>query len=190
MDTRIAMPQIGGTRIWGSVTVRRRSGRVGNRRAISATSFFIAVGLGLVVGFGCGAMVPRPAHGQTTNVVYQPPVPGRIVDDWRPPDRPYGAGNLGIDLFARPGEPVFAAADGVVTFAGNVGNALFVVIAHADGLRTTIGFVQGVFVSVGARVKRGDMVAVAGGPVHFGVRRGSVYLDPRTLFARRVWLVR
>ncbi len=130
-----------------------------------------------------------PAVAQNVRVIYQPPVAGPIVDDWRPPDNPYGAGNRGVDFFAVPGQPVFAAADGVVTFAGQVGGSLFVVMAHADGLRTTIGFVGSITVRVGAVLNRGAKVAVAKGPVHFGVRSGNVYLDPRTLFARRVWLV-
>ena len=92
-------------------------------------------------------------------------------------------------MFALPGEAVFAAADGTVTFAGQVGGSLFVVMLHADGLRTTIGFVGAVTVRVGAVLHRGTKVAVAKGPIHFGVRKGYTYLDPRTLFARRVWLV-
>ncbi len=129
------------------------------------------------------------AVADSGRVVYQLPVSGRIVDDWRPPENPYGAGNRGIDLLAVPGETVFAAADGTVTFAGQVGGSLFVVMIHADGLRTTIGFVGSVLVRVGAVLPRGAKVAVAKGPIHFGVRKGDTYLDPRTLFTRRVWLV-
>ena len=135
------------------------------------------------------SQTPRARPTSSVRVVYQPPVGGPIIDDWRPPENPYGAGNRGIDFYAVPGQSVFAAADGVVTFAGQVGGSLFVVMAHADGLRTTIGFVGSVTVRVGAVVQRGTKVAVAKGPVHFGVRDANTYLDPRLLFARRVWLV-
>jgi murein DD-endopeptidase MepM/ murein hydrolase activator NlpD len=143
--------------------------------------------VGSFVGAGWPASPARAVVAQ--RVVYRPPVPGPIIDNWRPPEHPYGAGNLGIDFYARAGDPVFAAANGVVTFAGRVGRSLFVVILHADGLRTTLGFVQSILVPRGAQVTRGAVVAIAGGPVHFGVRQGSTYLDPRILFSVKVWLV-
>jgi len=147
--------------------------------------------LALAVVLGIASVGANPLRAaESTTVAYQPPVPGPIVDDWRPPEHPYGAGNLGIDLYARAGDPVVAAANGVVTFSGRVGSSFFVVIAHADGLRTTVGFVGQVLLKAGARVTRGAVIAVAAGPVHFGVRRGATYLDPRTLFSRKVWLVR
>ena len=149
----------------------------------------LVVALGLTGVVASSWVQPQPASAQSARVEYQLPVAGAIVDDWRPPENPYGAGNRGIDLYAVPGQPVFAPADGVVTFAGQVGGSLFVVMTHADGLRTTIGFVGSITVRAGAVLPRGAKVAIAKGPIHFGVRSGNVYVDPRTLFARRVWLV-
>jgi murein DD-endopeptidase MepM/ murein hydrolase activator NlpD len=170
------------------MAMHSRVGSVGFRRVRASLTQRAAVGIFVALLIWVLA-TPTPAAAQNGRVVYQPPVAGPIVDDWRPPDNPYGAGNRGIDFFAVPGQPVFAAADGVVTFAGQVGGSLFVVMTHADGLRTTIGFVGSVTVRVGAVRSRGAKVAIAKGPVHFGVRSGNVYLDPRALFARRVWLV-
>lgn len=169
-----------------SVRARRQLRRERRPPGVKA-GVFLALAVVLVAA-SVGASALRAA--ESTTVTYQPPVPGPIVDNWRPPEHPYGAGNLGIDLFARVGDPVLAAANGVVTFSGRVGLSFFVVIAHADGLRTTVGFVGQVLLKAGARVTRGAVIAVAAGPVHFGVRRGATYLDPRTLFSTKVWLVR
>jgi murein DD-endopeptidase MepM/ murein hydrolase activator NlpD len=159
-----------------------------NRRGARAAHVAIAVMLLLWVTAGwVGA--PKISAAEAARVIYAPPVPGPIVDNWRPPEHPYGAGNVGIDFFANPGDPVRAPANGVVTFAGPVGRSLFVVILHADGLRTTCGFLQEVLVPKGAHVTRGALIGIAAGPVHFGVRRGSTYIDPRTLFGKKVWLV-
>lgn len=112
---------------------------------------------------------------------YSPPVPGAIVDDWRPPDQKWGAGNRGVDFEAPPGQPVVAAADGEIVFAGSVAGAKHVVVLHADGLRTSYSFLADIDVHRGDRVVAGQQVGVAGGPVHFGVRAGDEYLDPLTL---------
>jgi pimeloyl-ACP methyl ester carboxylesterase len=114
---------------------------------------------------------------------YSPPVPGAIVDDFRPPQQKWGAGNRGVDFDAPPGEPVVAAADGEVVFAGSVAGAKHVVVLHADGLRTSYSFLADVDVHRGERVVAGQQVGVAGGPVHFGVRAGDEYLDPLTVLA-------
>lgn len=121
------------------------------------------------------------ADGDHAPPTYSPPVPGTVVDDWRPPQQKWGAGNRGVDFDAPAGEAVVAAADGEVVFAGSVGASLHVVVLHADGLRTSYSFLADVSVRRGDRVVAGQQVGVAGGPVHFGVRAGDDYLDPLTL---------
>ena len=76
------------------------------------------------------------------------------------------------------------SAAGIVTFAGQVGGrALTSSIAHADGLRTTYAYLAGVAVHAGPV---GRARAASSAPrwpsLHFGVRRGDVYLDPELLF--------
>jgi murein DD-endopeptidase MepM/ murein hydrolase activator NlpD len=117
---------------------------------------------------------------------YVPPVDAPIVDHFRPPACRWCPGNRGIDYATVPGGPVGASAGGVVTFAGQVGGQLFVVIAHPDGLRTTYAFVATISVQVGQRVVRGDIVATSADRLHFGVRRGDIYLDPELLFGGAV----
>ena len=114
-----------------------------------------------------------------------PPVVGGIVDNWRPPSSPYGPGNQGVDLRAHAGERVVSVGDGLVTFAGQVGGRIFVVIDVGGGVRITLGFLGPVQVRSGERVRAGQLVAFANGPVHVGARLGSAYIDPRPLFAKR-----
>jgi murein DD-endopeptidase MepM/ murein hydrolase activator NlpD len=113
-----------------------------------------------------------------------PPVPGGIVDNWRPPSSPYGPGNRGVDLRASVGEPVRSVGNGVVTFAGQVGGRLFVVIDIA-GVKITLGFLKSILVKTGQSVRARDVVAYANGPVHVGVRQGATYIDPRPFFATK-----
>jgi murein DD-endopeptidase MepM/ murein hydrolase activator NlpD len=113
-----------------------------------------------------------------------PPVPGGIVDNWRPPSSPYGPGNRGVDLRASVGEPVRSVGNGVVTFAGQVGGRLFVVIDIA-GVKITLGFLKSILVKTGQSVRARDVVAYANGPVHVGVRQGATYIDPRPSFATK-----
>jgi murein DD-endopeptidase MepM/ murein hydrolase activator NlpD len=101
----------------------------------------------------------------------------------------YGPGHRGVDLEAAAGGPVLAAGDGVVAFAGMVAGRPVVSIDHADGLRTTYEPVDP-SVGAGQSVPRGSPIGslVAGHPgcgveacLHWGLRRGQIYLDPLTL---------
>jgi murein DD-endopeptidase MepM/ murein hydrolase activator NlpD len=105
------------------------------------------------------------------------------------PPTPYAAGHRGADLVGSPGRPVLAAGAGVVVFAGMVAGRPVVSVDHADGLRTTYEPVQPV-VAAGQPVARGSPLGVlvtghAGCPaeacLHWGLRRGDVYLDPLVL---------
>src|SRR4051812_34972384 len=99
------------------------------------------VALCVAVALGCCPLVGRalPAAAATgpAPVVYEPPVDAPVVDPFRPPPQPWAAGNRGVDFGTTAGQPVTAAADGEVVFAGNVGGSLHVVILHADGIRTS-----------------------------------------------------
>jgi murein DD-endopeptidase MepM/ murein hydrolase activator NlpD len=105
------------------------------------------------------------------------------------PAHAYGPGHRGVDLVAVAGAPVLAAGPGVVAFAGAVAGRPVVSIDHPDGRRTTYEPVDP-SVGAGQAVARGSPIGTlvaghAGCPVgaclHWGVRRGEVYLDPLTL---------
>jgi murein DD-endopeptidase MepM/ murein hydrolase activator NlpD len=94
------------------------------------------------------------------------------------------AGNRGVDYGTSAGAQITASADGRVIFAGEVGGALHVTIEHADGLRTSSSFLASLTVAAGDQVRAGDVIGIAGGPFHFGVRAtDDTYLDPEALLA-------
>lgn len=126
--------------------------------------------------------LPPPTYPPIT-VKRTTPVRGPIVDPWRPPTTPYGPGNRGIDIGTVPGAVVVSPADGLVTFAGMVGDSRFVVVESTDGIRITIGFLAAVGVRSGQTVRRGQAVGRAGASVHVGARVGDDYLDPTPLFS-------
>jgi murein DD-endopeptidase MepM/ murein hydrolase activator NlpD len=121
-------------------------------------------------------------------VRYTAPVPGALLRPFVPPPTPYAAGHRGVDLAAPAGAPVRAAADGVVRFAGPVAGRGVLVIAHPDGVSTEYEPVRPLL-PAGTAVARGEPVARVSGRhpgcarscLHWGARRGGVYLDPLTL---------
>lgn len=127
---------------------------------------------------------PAPVDGAGFLVEYQSPTDAPIIDGYRPPPKPWMAGNRGVDFGTSPGAPITASADGRVIFAGQVGGELHVSIEHGDGLRTSYSFLASLTVSVGDRVHGGDVIAIAGGLFHFGVRNpDGEYLDPEALLS-------
>lgn len=137
----------------------------------------------LVVPIVAAVALSAPGLARAPAVRYQPPVDGPVVDTFRPPASPFGAGNRGIDYATVPGSVVRAAAGGEVVFAGPVGGRLHVVVLHADGLRTSYSFLAAVSVRRGDRVVAGQEVGRSGPSLHFGARRGGAYVDPLTLFS-------
>ncbi|MCL1872312.1 MAG: peptidoglycan DD-metalloendopeptidase family protein [Promicromonosporaceae bacterium] len=133
---------------------------------------------------------------------YVAPVPGPVARPFDPPATQRDAGHRGVDLWAGRGGVVGSPGPGVVTFAGQVAGKSVVVVTHPDGLRSSLEPVDA-NVPVGTAVAAGDPVGVlAAAPgdganpdhcaalvppdageacVHWGVRRGDVYLDPLTL---------
>lgn len=113
---------------------------------------------------------------------YLPPVDAPVLDPFRPPATPFGAGNRGLEYATLAGTPVHAAGDGRVAFAGSVAGSLHVTVLHDDGVRTTYSFLAQVDVVVGQRVRQGEVVGVTAGSLHLGARRGDGYFDPASLF--------
>jgi murein DD-endopeptidase MepM/ murein hydrolase activator NlpD len=103
-----------------------------------------------------------------------------VVRDFDPPAAPWLAGNRGLDLAGRRGETVRAANAGIVTFAGRVGGVGAVSVSFG-ALRTTYEPVDPT-VRKGARVAAGQVIGRLDAPIlHWGLLRGSDYLDPLAL---------
>ncbi|MFS2295271.1 MAG: M23 family metallopeptidase, partial [Actinomadura sp.] len=123
-----------------------------------------------------------------------PPAP-RIVADFSPPASPWGPGHRGVDLAARPEQPVHAAGPGRVAYADRLAGRGVVAIDHGP-LRTTYLPVRP-SVRVGLQVAAGTRIGVVEGGhshcpapcLHWGLRRGPVYLNPLNLVERRVRLL-
>lgn len=96
----------------------------------------------------------------------------------------------GLDIAAAPGSPIYATADGVVSFAGyNAGYGKLVSIDHGYGVVTRFGHNSQIYVEVGQKVKRRDIIAAVGntghstGPhSHYEVRVNDVPVDPSNYF--------
>jgi Peptidase family M23 len=140
---------------------------------------------------------PRAAHA-ASSWQWPLPAPHQVVHGFDPPAHDWLAGHRGVDLAAVVGQPVLAAGAGTVSFAGRVGGIGVVAIRHSGGLETTYEPVRA-SVHVGARVLTGTRlgVVVPHGShcapqvcLHWGLRRGSDYLDPLVLVgAARVRLL-
>ena len=79
-------------------------------------------------------LVPPPAAGAAEGLVLEPPLEGRVVRGFDAPPSPYAAGHRGVDLAARAGSAVRAAAAGRVYFAGvvaGIGSVSFMFISSA-----------------------------------------------------------
>jgi murein DD-endopeptidase MepM/ murein hydrolase activator NlpD len=92
----------------------------------------------------------------------------------------------GLDIAGAPGTPVYAPADGIVSFAGyDVGYGKLLSIDHGYGVVTRYGHNSQLFVVVGQKVKRGDVVSAIGSTgkstgthLHYEVRVNGLPVDP------------
>lgn len=114
--------------------------------------------------------------------------PPAVLRGFAPPEHPWEAGHRGVDLAARPGQPVYAAGPGRVTFAGDLAGRGVVTVDHG-AIRTTYLPVRP-SVRPGRTVTAGTRIGVVGvapdhcGDVtclHWGLLRGAGYLDPLAL---------
>lgn len=96
--------------------------------------------------------------------------------------------HAGVDMAAPTGTPLYAAGDGVVTFAGRQSAyGLLVKIQHPFGIETRYAHMSRISVSEGQRVSRGDRIGdmgstgrVTGSHLHYEVRQNGDPIDPMT----------
>jgi murein DD-endopeptidase MepM/ murein hydrolase activator NlpD len=135
------------------------------------------------------ALLPPAAAGPATAWSWPLPSPHHVVRGFDPPIQRWLAGHRGVDLAGTVGEPVIAAGDGVIAFAGRVARVPVVSVLHPNGLRTTyepvatrrhIGDVVVQGEQIGHLVLAGSHCAPAA-CLHWGLKRGPDYLDPLAL---------
>jgi murein DD-endopeptidase MepM/ murein hydrolase activator NlpD len=113
------------------------------------------------------------------------PIRGTVVSGFGAKEG--GLFNDGINIAAARGQPVRAAADGVVAYVGNEirGFGNLVLVKHPDGWITAYAHADQILVKRGDRVRRGETIATVGASgnvaspqLHFELRRGAHAVDP------------
>jgi murein DD-endopeptidase MepM/ murein hydrolase activator NlpD len=96
----------------------------------------------------------------------------------------YGPRHTGLDIAGPMRTPIYAAADGTVTFSGwnSGGYGNMIIVDHGNGLFTRYAHNTRNLMNVGDAVKQGDVIALMGstgrstGPhLHFEVMSGGIY---------------
>ncbi len=116
------------------------------------------------------------------------PVSGRIISRFGSDES--GARNDGINIAAKFGEPIHAAASGSVLYVGSelasYGN--LILIKHTDGYVTAYAHAERILVDLGDPITKGQVIGYAGktGDVtspqlHFEIRHDAKPVDPRPL---------
>lgn len=104
-----------------------------------------------------------------------------------------GSLNKGIDIAGNLGQPVRAAADGSVVYAGQglLGYGEMLIIKHDDVYLSAYAHNSRLRVKEGDRVKAGDVIAEMGSSgtdrvkLHFEIRRRGQPVDPLTYLPRQ-----
>jgi murein DD-endopeptidase MepM/ murein hydrolase activator NlpD len=118
------------------------------------------------------------------------PAPGYISSGYGGRNDPFGRGashHAGIDIDADTGDPVSAAAEGVVSFSGVKGGYGNVIeIDHGNGYSTLYAHNSALLVKAGDVVRSGQQIAKVGstgrstGPhLHFEVKLNGQQVNPR-----------
>lgn len=141
---------------------------------------------------------PRPSPDEPITVTatgdFGWPLRGahEVVREFDPPTTGYGPGHRGVDLTGTTGQPVLAAGEGVVVYAGWLADRNVVSVEHAGGVRTTYEPVSAEVV-VGQPVRRGQRIGrldpghrECAAPVplvclHWGARQRTHYANPLRL---------
>lgn len=114
------------------------------------------------------------------------PAPGKIIQG-------FNSNTKGIDIEGSPGDPVVAAADGKVMYAGNgvrgLGN--LVLLGHSNGFITAYAHNQELLVKTGDEIKKGARIALLGQTdttsprLHFEIRRRGNPVNPLSYLPKR-----
>lgn len=133
------------------------------------------------------ATTPTVSTGGVRNtggITWQRPTAGNVITK-------FGGTNKGVDIAGNPGQPVVAAADGKVVYAGSGlrGYGNLVIIQHSPTFLSAYGHNQSLLVNEGQTVKRGQAIAKMGNSdasrtqLHFEVRQNGKPVNPANYVA-------
>ena len=136
-----------------------------------------------------GDMVSASSLTQSRAVPIGTPVAGRITSHYgmrRHPILGYKRMHAGMDFGASYGSPIYAVADGTVTYSGrHGGHGNYVRLEHNGGLGTGYAHMSRIAVSRGTRVRAGQVIGYVGstglstGPhLHLEAYRGGRTINP------------
>lgn len=160
------------------------------------------------------APAPRPSQPVQPATKQAPPAPSRTLpvstpktpversaSGWRWPAQgtvisrfsSNGSLNKGIDIAGELGQPVSAASDGSVVYAGSGlrGYGELLIIKHSDTYVSAYGHNRRLLVQEGQKVKAGQTIAEMGSTgtdrvkLHFEIRRQGKPVDPLQYLPRR-----
>nr|WP_217435958.1 peptidoglycan DD-metalloendopeptidase family protein [Pseudomonas putida] len=142
-----------------------------------------------------------PTPSTSSPVVATVPAAERAVGGWTWPANGVligkfasnGSLNKGIDIAGDLGQPVFAASDGAVVYAGSGlrGYGELIIIKHSDTYVSAYGHNRRLLVREGQQVKAGQSIAEMGSTgtdrvkLHFEIRRQGKPVDPLQFLPRR-----
>lgn len=133
------------------------------------------------------ASTPTVSTGGTrtvSGITWQRPTVGKIVTN-------FGGSSKGVDIAGTAGQPVVAAADGKVVYAGSGlrGYGNLVIVQHTPTFLSAYGHNQSLLVNEGQTVKRGQTIARMGSTdanrtqLHFEVRQNGKPVNPTAYVA-------
>ena len=131
----------------------------------------------------------RGVNYTVMDIPNHPPVRGYLTRSFSASESHQGPAHHGVDIAAKEGSPVLAAADGLVLFADwtyRFGN--LVLISHRSGYISIYGHNQVIFVRAGDRVQQGEPIALLGNSgqstaphLHFEIWEDGSPVDPMKL---------
>ncbi|HRL21833.1 peptidoglycan DD-metalloendopeptidase family protein [Alcaligenes sp. SDU_A2] len=114
------------------------------------------------------------------------PATGKIIQG-------FNSSTKGIDIEGKVGDPVVAAADGKIMYAGNGVRGLgsMVLVGHSNGFITAYAHNSTLHVKTGQQVKKGQRIADLGQSdttsprLHFEIRRSGTPVNPMSYLPAR-----
>lgn len=154
---------------------------IGQRLKVSGGGSATAAPRATVSTDSSSAASSTPKASDSGKVSWDWPVKGEVISK-------YSSSSRGIDIEGTLGTPVKAAADGVVSYAGNglrgLGN--LVLVTHSNGFISAYAHNRSISVKTNTRVKKGQKIAELGQSdassprLHFEIRRNGKPVNPQS----------